>query len=203
MLESALMSSRPRQLGHSNYISALVAVFLALVIWVLYTMWDSGKLDDLGWVHHDKMTVVFMKDWVNGEYKFCTSFNEVKIEPVLVCGESKDDNGKRFNVRFYGQTHDFKLQPEAQFDWNCQRNDSDPMFVCKRQPATKVQPWSRDKTVEVYFVRDPATQSVEKRSFTLIQAIEFCKANPKLEIATQSNALKNAFTICPGFVSEF
>ena len=116
----------------SNPLPGLVIALLALLGWLFYMMLDRGEFDDSVWVYHDKMASVIMKDWVNGEYKQCTSFNS-KEQPVLLCGDGKTDNPKLFNVRFYGRTYQSQLGPNAQFNWNCKRDASDPMFVCKRQ----------------------------------------------------------------------
>jgi CspA family cold shock protein len=62
---------------------------------------------------------------------------------------------------------------------------------------------SNQERVDTWFVRDPATRQVEEKKYTLTQAIDFCIDNPKMEIATDFNAPKNAFTICPAFVKEF
>ena len=197
----------------SDHLFFLVATVFALTIWVLFGMWDTGEFENLRWVYHDKMTTVYMHNWLNGEYKHCSNINANNHDkPFLMCDDAKLDEepGKVFNVRFYGRTYQPELPFETTFDWSCKRGDgSDPMFVCKRQSSkepkgtTEAQRWSRDKTVEAYFVRDPVTHKVEKRSFTLVQSIEFCKANPTLEIATPTNASANAFTICPAYVSEF
>lgn len=123
----------------SGSFKSMFLVLLTLFGLVLFAFiqsgWDFGELEDTGWIHHDKMTAVFMKDWVNGEYKQCTSYDESKNEPILVCGESKDADGKLFKVRFYGRT----IGPAVEFRWRCKRtNASEPMFVCENPtPITK------------------------------------------------------------------
>lgn len=115
----------------SNHLSALMTVLFALAMWVLFMMWDSGKLENVGWIYHDKMTTVYVHNWMNGEYKHCRNINANNHDkPFLMCDDAKldEEEGKVFDVRFYGRTY------EA-FDWNCKRSDgSEPMIVCKRMP---------------------------------------------------------------------
>jgi hypothetical protein len=40
--------------------------------------WDFTAIEDLGWIYHDEMTTVFMRDWVNGEYKQCSTYNAIQ-----------------------------------------------------------------------------------------------------------------------------
>jgi hypothetical protein len=124
----------PRWFG----IFVLIVLFLVLVF-VAYdeevNKWSLGDLEHATWIYHDKMTTVYVHNWVNGEYKHCSNINANNHDkPYLMCDDANLDTepGKVFDVRFYGLTYDEKLPFTTTFDWNCKRGDSEPMIVCKR-----------------------------------------------------------------------
>ena len=119
----------------------VLVVLVLVLVFVAYNeevnKWNIANLEEADWIYHDKMTIVFMHNWVNGEYKHCSNINANRHDrPVLMCDDMKidTDTPKVFDVRFYGRTYEEKLPFGTTFDWNCKRGDSEPMIVCKRTP---------------------------------------------------------------------
>jgi ribosomal protein L37E len=118
-------------------------VFVLIVVVAIFIGAYSGnwgELDDAGWVHHDEMTTIYSHNWVNGEHKHCSNVNANNDDkPFLMCDDARlaNEEGKVFEVRFYGRTYEPKLLSETTFDWDCKRNDTEPMFTCKRVPSPK------------------------------------------------------------------
>jgi hypothetical protein len=114
---------------------------------------------------------------------------------VITCG-TVPSNSHTMSVNFRGPLDADNVGKES--FWTCQRNqdsiDCKMKFVEDSEKQEKIEEWS---------IRDPATHQVEQRRYTLKRAIDYCNQNPKMEIATPANAAAGAFTICPGFVSEF
>jgi hypothetical protein len=102
---------------------------------------DLGDLENTGWVHHDKMTTIYSHNWVNGEHKHCSNANSKNNDkPFLMCDDARlaNEDGKVFEVRFYGRTYQSELPSETTFDWDCKRIDNEnPMFTCNREPSPK------------------------------------------------------------------
>jgi hypothetical protein len=119
-------------------------VFLGILLFVVVVFvaydeevnkWKLGDLEHAKWIYHDKITTVYVHNWVNGEYKHCSNINANNHDkPFLMCDDAKLDTepGKVFDVRFYGRTFDERFPFQTTFDWNCKRADSEPMIVCKR-----------------------------------------------------------------------
>lgn len=168
--------------------------FAGLIVTVLY-----DKADESGWFSHDRTVSVLMNhDWLVGEFKSCSLTGDSKT-PVLTCGTSNVPTHE-MDVSFRGSLD--QLEKRKQSNWNCQRKQES--IACKTDSNNPALPgWSSDKTVETWYVRDPATKLVQERKYTLAQAIDFCNKNPKMEIATSANATANGFAVCPAFVSEF
>jgi hypothetical protein len=115
--------------------SLIILIAVAICIAVYTGAWDLGELEDTGWIHHDKITTVFSRDWVTGEYKHCSNVNANNHdEPYLLCdGANLEENGKVFKVRFYGRTYQTEAPFETTIDWRCRRNSSeDPIITCER-----------------------------------------------------------------------
>jgi hypothetical protein len=128
-------NKNPRQSYLGLGCGLILVIAIAIFIAVYTGVWDLGELEDTGWVHHDKITTVFSRDWVTGEYKHCSNVNANNHEePYLLCdGANLDEKGKVFEVRFYGRTYQPEWAFETTFDWRCRRNaDDDPTITCKR-----------------------------------------------------------------------
>jgi hypothetical protein len=106
------------------------ALIMALLVGGV-SLWDY--LDELGYIHHDKMTQVSSKGWTNGEYKDCSSVNAKPEEPYLECAGFLGGEAKEFKVRFYGQTRVADKPENYMFTWKCRKNgDTDPTITCER-----------------------------------------------------------------------
>src|SRR5208283_4150137 len=56
--------------GPGNYkpLRIVMGALFGLAMYALVAgKWDTGRMEDSGWGHHDAMKAVFMRDWVNGE----------------------------------------------------------------------------------------------------------------------------------------
>jgi hypothetical protein len=155
--------------------------------------------DEAGWFPHDLTVTVWMKrDWFTGEFKPCGLIGNQKTAN-LICDDFRSTSHD-MSVEFRGSLD--ALEAGKASKWNCQRKQESIACKIDSEYQTPSQS-SANNTVERWFVRDTATGQIEERQYTLNQAIEFCNKNPKLEIATDVNAPKGAFTLCPAFVGEF
>lgn len=137
--------------------------------------------DENGWFAHKRIVSVSMsRNWIRGEFKPCRLSGD-----DLVCDSDAEQH--QMEVEFRGLVESDK--------WTCQFKES---ILCKADSTARKQ-----EKPDTWFVRNPATHQATERSFTLNEAIDFCKDNPKMEIATEFNASKDAFTICPAFLGEF
>ena len=112
-------------------------------------VWDN--LDEGGYIPHDEMTIVYSPNWQNGEYKTCSTLNgnggespnRVTPPQNILCDggvpSGRLEDGKVFNVRFWGKTYFKGKQPGEFLLWKCRKNDrEDPAITCKQ--ATEQSP---------------------------------------------------------------
>jgi hypothetical protein len=161
----------------------------------------------------DRTTALLEKD-------FATAFQENRDCESVTLSKDVDVPMPRWELSLNGAIQNGQLDEsdstwsitdsparKRSLDGNLRDMDEAAARICRiatGKGGTVIQEsWNAEKTIETWFIRDPSTRKIEQRNYTLAQAIAFCKENPKMEIATQTNASANAFTICPAFVSEF
>src|SRR5438552_19054450 len=81
-----------------------IAKFLAFIIVAGVLIWTWDEWQESNWAFHDRMTVVQGKSWQPGEYKLCITAmrKELKYPLLLDCDESREQDQRLFNVRFWG-----------------------------------------------------------------------------------------------------
>ena len=117
----------------------VLVVLIGILFAIAVGEGNWGEFEDMGWIHHDNLTTVYSRGWINGEYKHCTNINAKNDEPYLLCDDAKfEEKGRVFKVRFYGRTYKPELPFETTFDWRCRKNgDEDPAITCRRAPREK------------------------------------------------------------------
>jgi hypothetical protein len=128
-----LLPSALRDISFSMHYMVRDLFRLALVIGGLMTaIWLLWSLNDEGYFYHDKLTTIHAPaSWVNGEYKECTSLDvkEADEHPELSC-ENANDEGKMFNVRFYGRIFAPEQKQVIRY-WRCKKiNGDDTSITC-------------------------------------------------------------------------
>ena len=130
-----------------SYMNRAVSIIVAIVLLFLagrgvWVVWN--RLDHAGYVPHDEMTIVYSPDWQNGEYKTCSTLNgngyrapghSTRPQNILCDGgvpSGRLEDGKVFDIRFWGETYVKGRPPEAVLLWTCGRNGGDPAITCKR-----------------------------------------------------------------------
>jgi hypothetical protein len=133
-----------RAIFHENVVGLLI------FIGIVFVVWSWGYWIGLAYHHHilsdDFVITVYSPNWEFGEYKNCTTLNIAAIKKPrdLLCdgGEpsGRPEDGKMFNVRFYGRTYDDSspaLDPNTPkvvptvFWWNCRKTESNPSIACE------------------------------------------------------------------------
>ena len=104
--------------------------------------WLQGS----SFISHDAVVTVYSPGWQIGEYKSCTTINgngdgaaqQTKGDQNILCdgglpsGDLED--GKQFNVKFWGKTYDDTKKHDDLLLWKCKKDppDSDAAFDCQR-----------------------------------------------------------------------
>jgi hypothetical protein len=105
-----------------------------------------SELQDSGFISHDYVVTVYSPEWRTGEYKSCTTINgngdgapeQPRGQQNILCDggvpSGNLEDGKQFNIKFWGKTYDDTKKHDDLLLWKCKKNppDADAAFDCRK-----------------------------------------------------------------------